>query len=281
MKMRWGGKLFFGLIGYLIGGITGAVIGGLIGHFFDSVAMKMMAYNPFMPYQPGEQEQMRSVLLDTAFAIMGHLAKADGRVSEEEIAQAEVLMTRMQLDTAQRQQAIRQFQRGKDENFPLEQVVGEFRHATRYRKHMILMFLEMLLQTALADGVLHPSEEKVLMRVAQGLGVPEAQFRQVLAMLLAQARFSAGTGSAGAGQGYHSAGAAPRADSVQQAYQVLGLQPGASDAEVKRAYRKLMSEHHPDKLAAKGVPEEMIRVATERSAEITTAYDLIKKSRNL
>lgn len=279
MKMRWGGKLFFGLIGFLMGDVTGAVIGGLIGHFFDSVAMRVMAYNPFRPYQPGEQAQMRNVLLDTAFAIMGHLAKADGRVSEEEIAQAEVLMTRMQLDAAQRQRAIQQFQRGKDEDFPLEQVVAEFRHATRYRKHMILMFLEMLLQTALADGVLDPAEEKVLMRVAEGLGVPEAQFRQVLAMLLAQAQFSSGTGAGGQ---YHGAsGSTPRADSVQQAYKVLGLQPSASDAEIKRAYRKLMSEHHPDKLAAKGVPEEMIRVATERSAEITTAYDLIKKSRNL
>jgi len=254
------------------------VIGAVIGHLFDAATMRVMAFNPFRPYQPGEQDQMRDVLLDTAFAIMGHLAKADGRVSEEEIAQAEALMSRMQLDAVQRQHAITQFERGKEDGFPLEETVARFRHATRHRKHMILIFLEMLLQTALADGVIHPQEEQVLMRVAGALGVPEAQFRQILAMLLAQAQFARG-----AGQHHQHGGdaASSRAGNLQQAYQVLGLRPDASDAEVKRAYRKLMSEHHPDKLAARGVPEEMIRVATQRSAEITTAYDLIRKSRGL
>ena len=155
----------------------------------------------------------------------------------------------------------------------------QFRQATLYRKHMILMFLEMLLQTALADGVLHAEEERILIQVATALGIPEMQFRQILAMLVAQAQFSSGAGR----QQYSHTGHAPppRQDALLQAYQVLGLQPSATAAEVKRAYRKLMSEHHPDKLAARGVPEEMIRVATERSAQITTAYDLIKKSRDL
>src|SRR5690606_2004340 len=205
----------------------------------------------------------------------GHLSKADGRVSEQEIAQAEAMMARMQLSSEQRERAIAQFQRGKQADFPLEETVAAFRPATRYRKHMILVFLEMLLQTALADGTLHEREEQVLLRVAAGLGVPAPQFRQILAMLMAQAQF------AGAGQGnwQGGAGAARPHGSLSQAYQVLGLDEQASDAEVKRAYRKLMSEHHPDRLAAKGVPEEMIRVATERSAEISTAYDMIKKQR--
>lgn len=279
MKMRWGGKLFFGLIGLWMGDVTGLVIGALIGHFFDSLTMKVLAFNPFRPYEPGEQETVRDALIDAAFSIMGHLSKADGRVSEEEISQAEAMMARMQLDAAQRQRAIAQFQRGKQADFPLDDTVSAFRHAIRYRKHMILVFLEMLLQTALADGTLHENEERVLLRVADGLGVPQAQFRQILAMLMAQAQF-AGAGAAG-GQGWQQQGGAvpPRQRSLAQAYQVLGLTEQASDTEIKRAYRRLMSEHHPDKLAAKGVPEEMIRVATERAAEISTAYDLIKKHR--
>lgn len=277
MKMRWGGKLFFGLIGYLIGDVTGLVIGALIGHFFDSIAMKVLAFNPFRPYEPGEQAQVRDALIDAAFSIMGHLSKADGRVSEQEIAQAEAMMARMQLTAEQRQRAIAQFQRGKQADFPLDDTVAAFRQAIRYRKHMILVFLEMLLQTALADGTLHESEEQVLLRVAAGLGVPAAQFRQILAMLLAQAQFSGAGGAQGNWQG--GAGAARPQGSLSQAYKVLGLDEQASDAEIKRAYRKLMSEHHPDRLAAKGVPEEMIRVATERSAEISTAYDMIKKHR--
>jgi DnaJ like chaperone protein len=96
-------------------------------------------------------------------------------------------------------------------------------------------------------------------------------------MLLAQAQFSGAGGTQGNWQG--GAGTARHQGSLSQAYKVLGLDEQASDAEIKRAYRKLMSEHHPDRLAAKGVPEEMIRVATERSAEISTAYDMIKKHR--
>ena len=279
MRMRWGGKLFFGLMGYWIGGPTGLVIGALIGHFLDRITMQVIAFNPMRGYQPGEKDSLRNAMLEAAFSIMGHLAKADGRVSPEEIHQAEAVMARMELDADQRREAIAHFQRGKADDFPLDETVARFREAIRYRKYMTLMFLEMLLQSALADGVLDPREEQILVRVAAGLGVPEAQFRQILAMLVAQAQFTAGAGGYHHGGGYQQAGRSSSAPSLSQAYQVLGLTEQASPTEIKRAYRKLMSEHHPDKLAAKGVPEEMIRVATQRSAEISTAYDLIKKAR--
>ncbi|MGB1221316.1 MAG: co-chaperone DjlA, partial [Alcanivoracaceae bacterium] len=226
---------------------------------------------------PGEKEQVQDAFFTTVFSIMGHLAKADGRVSEQEIALAKAVMDRMQLSEEQRQRARELFQQGKADDFPLDEVLARFRHQTRFRKHMILVFLETLLQVALADGHLDSREEQLLLRVARGLGLPEAQFRQILAMLLAQAQFA---GSAGGGAG---AGAGPAQSAgpgaLEQAYAVLGVSSAAGQAEIKRAYRKLMSQHHPDRLAAQGVPEEMIRVATEKSAEITRAYDTIKKAR--
>ena len=137
------------------------------------------------------------------------------------------------------------------------------------------MLLEILLQVALADGQIDQAEEAILVRVAEGLGVPRAQFQQILNMLLAQAQFSGAGRAHRGGQG----AAGPSRPSLGQAYQVLGVTESASNQEIKKAYRKLMSEHHPDKLAAKGVPEEMIRMATEKTAEISKAYDMIKDSR--
>ncbi|EKF73080.1 dnaJ-like protein DjlA [Alcanivorax hongdengensis A-11-3] len=275
--MNWGGKLILGLLGMLVGGPVGLGIGLLIGHMLDKGTERVQAFNPFRPYRPGEQQQIHDALFNTVFSIMGHLAKADGRVSENEIAHARAVMDRMQLNEAQRQRAIELFTLGKADDFPLEQTVAEFARSVRHRKHLILVFLEILLQTALADGTLDPAEEAILSRVAQGLGVPPSQFRQLLNMLLAQAQFSAGGAyQQGAGQ---QAGTASGRPPLAQAYQVLGISEQASNQEVKRAYRKLMSEHHPDKLAARGVPEEMIRVATEKTAEISKAYEMIKSHR--
>jgi len=271
----WGGKLIVGLLGMLIGGPIGLAIGVLIGHFLDRGVERVQSFNPFRPYRPGEREEVQDALFSAVFSIMGHLAKADGRVSEQEIGQAEAIMSRMQLNDEQRRRAQEAFRQGKDDDFPLDQTVAEFRQRIRRRRHLVVVFLELLLQTALADGELHAEEERILFRVAAGLGVPESQFRQILNMVLAQARFG-GAGAGGAG-----GAAGPSRPSLGEAYQVLGVTEDASDQEVKKAYRRLMSEHHPDKLAARGVPEEMIRVSTEKTAEISKAYDMIKEARGM
>ncbi|KXJ42867.1 co-chaperone DjlA [Alloalcanivorax venustensis] len=271
----WGGKLIVGLLGMLIGGPIGLAIGVLIGHFLDRGVERVQSFNPFRPYRPGEREEVQEALFSAVFSIMGHLAKADGRVSEQEIGQAEAIMSRMQLNDEQRRRAQEAFRQGKDDDFPLDRTVAEFRQRIRRRRHLVVVFLELLLQTALADGELHAEEERILFRVAAGLGVPESQFRQILNMVLAQARFG-GAGAAGAG-----GAAGPSRPSLGEAYQVLGVNEDASDQEVKKAYRRLMSEHHPDKLAARGVPEEMIRVSTEKTAEISKAYDMIKEARGM
>ena len=271
----WGGKLIVGLLGMLIGGPIGLAIGVLIGHFLDRGVERVQSFNPFRPYRPGEREEVQEALFSAVFSIMGHLAKADGRVSEQEIGQAEAIMSRMQLNDEQRRRAQEAFRQGKDDDFPLDRTVAEFRQRIRRRRHLVVVFLELLLQTALADGELHAEEERILFRVAAGLGVPESQFRQILNMVLAQARFG-GAGAAGAG-----GAAGPSRPSLGEAYQVLGVKEDASDQEVKKAYRRLMSEHHPDKLAARGVPDEMIRVSTEKTAEISKAYDMIKEARGM
>ena len=276
MQFNWGGKIILGLLGMLVGGPIGLAIGLFIGHMLDKGADRVQSFNPFRPYGPGEQETVQKALFDTVFSVMGHLAKADGRVSEDEIAQAKAVMDRMQLNDVQRQQAITLFNQGKSADFPLEATIRQFATKVHHRKQLILVLLEILLQIALADGTLHKEEEAVLLKVAEGLGVPPQQFRQILNMLLAQAHFG---GSQSSNYGGQQRAAGTSRPSLSQAYQVLGVADSASNAEIKRAYRKLMSEHHPDKLAARGVPEEMIRLATEKTAEISKAYDMIKENR--
>jgi len=268
MQLNWGGKIILGLLGMLVGGPIGLGIGVLIGHMLDKGAAQVQNVRP-------QQAEVQKALFDTVFSIMGHLAKADGRVSEDEIAQARAVMDRMKLNEEQRAEAIALFNRGKEADFPLDATVAEFASTVKHRKQRIRVLLEVLLQVARADGEIHEAEEEILVRVAEGLGVPRAQFQQILNMLLAQAQFS---GAGGAYRGGQSS-AGPSRPSLGQAYKVLGVSESASTQEIKKAYRKLMSEHHPDKLAAKGVPDEMIRMATEKTAEISKAYDMIKDNR--
>ncbi len=246
----------------MLGGPLGALIGGVLGHQFDRGLRAMEATGD----PTGDQERIQTAFFTATFAVMGHLAKADGRVSETEIALAEQVMRQMSLDDEQRKAARRLFNEGKRADFPLDDVVEQLRRVTHRRRNLLQMFLEIQIQAALADGRLDSGENAVLQRVAAGLGFSPAAFRQLL-------DFIRGLGARAA----H--GRPSGADALDQAYRTLGVAHNASDADVKRAYRRLMNQHHPDKLVAKGLPEEMMKLATEKSQQIRAAYDAIKRSR--
>ena len=122
-----------------------------------------------------------------------------------------------------------------------------------------------LMVMALADGKLDPAEKDMLEHVSIRLGYSRAEFNQMLEMVLNQSHFAGGQANS--------------ASALEDAYKALGVSKDNTDQEIKRAYRKLMSQYHPDKLIGQGLPEDMIAVATEQAKEIQVAYDLIKKSR--
>ncbi len=260
--MSWWGKLAGGTFGFMLGGPLGALLGGVLGHQFD----KGMRAIDSRPGPIPDQERIQTAFFTATFAVMGHLAKSDGRVSASEIALAEQVMGQMNLDRAQRAAAQELFTRGKQSDFPLDEVIGQLRTVAHNRRNLLQMFLEIQIQAALADGRLDPGERDLLLRVAQGLGFSPALFRRLLAFI--QGLRGAGARRQGAGP-----------TSLDQAYRTLGVPRDASDADVKRAYRRLMNQHHPDKLVAKGLPEEMVRLATEKSQQIRAAYDAVKRSR--
>lgn len=247
------------LIGFGFGRLAGAVLGGFVGWWLYKTVREQLVGGG----SAGAQ------FLDSTFAVMGVVCKADGRVDEREIAAAEAMMRRLRLDAEQRLAAIDSFNRGKQAGFDLDEELQTLRRATGGAPHLTRIFLEVQLQAVLADGRIAPQERQVLARVARGLGLSQLELARIEA-ILRMAQRSAG------GQ----AGPRPSTrDELADAYAVLGVAASASDAEVKRAYRKLMSEHHPDKLAAKGLPESMREMAERKTREITRAYDIIKAAR--
>ena len=123
------------------------------------------------------------------------------------------------------------------------------------------------------------TERGALYRLSELLGLPRREVDQLISMVNAQAQFQQRSYQQSSAEG----GYRPRnaETELNTAYAALGLKADASDAEIKRRYRKLMSENHPDKLIAEGVPDELLRVATERAQEITAAYEVIQQARGV
>lgn len=260
--MNWWGKLMGGSFGFMLGGPLGAVLGVALGHQLDK-AFRNIMNDP--NYGSGKVERVQQAFFTATFSVMGHLAKADGKVTSDEIAIANHVMAQMQLNEEQRKVAINLFNEGKKADFPLDATLEQFRRECHRRHNLIHMFIEILISTAIADGKIDDAEHVLLVHVSAVMGVSAGAFEQLLRMV-------------GAQQAYHQQGQSP-VTRLKEAYDILGMDKNASDAELKKAYRRLMSQHHPDKLVAKGLPEEMMKIATEKTQEIKAAYEHIKESR--
>ena len=257
---HWWGKILGGALGLFRGGISGMLIGALLGHLVDRFIAGIMGVS-----------KTQHTFFDALFATLGHLGKADGRVTQTEIQMVENLMQQMHITGEHRQRAIRLFNQGKQADFDLAATLNPFLHASVVRQDLRQMFTEILVEAAFSSGSVSPEETAVLQKVATLLRIPGPVFA---AMMNARS---------GAGGAYYRSGGqrAPgrHVDSLGQAFAKLGLKESASDADVKKAYRKLVSQYHPDKLVSRGLPEEMMDMAKSRVREINTAYDQIKQSR--
>lgn len=250
------GRLIGAGIG-LLWGIPGVLLGFALGYFFDQGLKK----NLFIGEALVRVEQ---VFFSTTFAVMGHIAKADGRVNEAEISAVQAIMTAMALSSTKRQEAIDHFKRGKLHNFNLDLALDDLLQVSNRHPAILRYFLELQTRIALADGQIRTPQRRILQHIAQVFNFDHFDFEQFWQQEKASYQF-------------HQKG--PDVDDMTAAYQVLGVSRQASDKEIKVAYRRLMSQHHPDKLAAKGLPKEMLQVAHEKTQEITLAYERIKKHR--
>ncbi len=257
------GKVIGGLIGLMVAGVIGLVLGLAVGHAFDRGLVASLKFG-----SPENIERVKRSFFETTFLLSGFVAKADGRVSEEEIKHTELIFQQMNLTAEQRARAIELFRQGAATGFEVEPVISTFLQVCGPQQQLQQTLLMFLVSLAMADQRIEPAEQSALERICVLMGFGAARLAQLLRMAQAQEHFHGNDGFV-----------AQPGTSLEDAYAALGVEKSVSDRELKQAYRRRISEHHPDKLIAKGVPEDMIKLATERSQEIQAAYDMIKKTR--
>ncbi len=246
-------------MGFLLGGWIGGAVGLFLGHMYDRARAVVRPVAEAL-------SRMQETFFRTTFRVMGHISKADGRVSEAEIRAAEQIMARMNLSPEQRRSAIGYFREGKAADFDLDDALDVLRGVIRWQPMLARFFLEVQLEVAFADGRVDPAERALLLRIAERLGLSPEDVQRLESLLRGE------RGAENRAQGR---------DALAAAYETLGISADASDAEVKKAYRRLMSQHHPDKLASRGLPEEMMRLAKEKTQHIRAAYETIREARGM
>lgn len=264
------GKLAGFLIGLLIFKSFGAALLGLmIGHVVDVAMLRAFA-------RGGEPLGFIGPL----FALLGAVCKTDGRISEAEIAVSERLMARLNLDPLWRRRAIEAFNTGKAPGYNSSLAIGDLRNWCALHRSYAMPLLDMVAEIALAEGTPSPEKMKLLRQLAWSLRIGELQLMALLAMK-GFAWNAGGAGRPGAGAYTHAQGGRgwqpPPAHSGPDPYVVLGVERDDDERTIKRAYRKLISEHHPDRLV--DAPEDLRRRAEQRASEINAAWERIQSER--
>lgn len=264
----WWGKILGAFFGYMTAGPAGAFLGILIGNAFDK-GLTAHFSRPHWHYHAEKRKAVQQVFFDATFSVMGFIAKADGRVTPHEIHLAQTLMQEMQLNAAQIKSAQRCFNTGKASTFDLNQAIIHLRSVLHDNLPLLKLFIDIQYRAAQVDG-LSAEKKAVLNTILQSMG---------FAPLNRQYRFYDDFTSYAGYQKSSSSNqrrSGPTQDELlTRAYALLNVSPKSTQAEVKRAYRRMMSAHHPDKLTAKGLPEAMLKMATEKTQAISKAYQQI------
>jgi DnaJ like chaperone protein len=265
--MNWTGKIIGAVLGLLLTRRPmGVLLGLILGHLFDQ----------YLAHRRGaarlDAPAVRAAFFRATFTLMGHVAKSDGRVSEQDIAAARRIFSQFRLGEADTRAAMDLYTQGKQVGFDAGAMLAELVAACRGRPEVLRMFLEIQMRAALLADGLQGWTRETLVRIASAAGIGALEFAHLEAFLRFQAQAQSQTGPRTT-----PGGPGP----LDEAYEVLGVRPAASDAEVKRAYRKLMNQNHPDKLVARGLPESMLEVAKQKTQAIQAAWERVRDARGM
>ncbi len=254
--MAWWGKGIGGAVGFLLGGPLGAAAGAALGHYLVDAEEEARAVDP--------AERRRLVFFVAVFSMLGKLAKADGVVSREEIRAVDRFMREdLELEGEGLEFARNVFREAKDSAQPFQAYARQFAAEFSDETEILTHCLRILLDVALSDGRLDPREDRLLREAAVIFGLGEAQYEHMKG---------------------GETGAPPTSSSgseLEQAYRLLGVEPSAPDAQVKRAYRVKAKQYHPDVIASKGLPPEFLELANRKFQELQEAYERIARSRGM
>ena len=246
--MGWFGKIAGGAVGLLIGGPLGAILGAVLGHaIFDKRQAGLKEYRPFT-----KQDETQAVYFLSLFSILGKLSKIDGIITRGEIEVAERFMDQINLSGEERLFAIETFNQAKNSQYSFENLAAQFYQINRNSPEILRSFISLLFRTVAADGELHPAEESALERIRRVLRISDQEFHA-----LKMSYF----------------------DDFDRYFSRLNCSPKSSNEEIKRNYKKLAKDFHPDKIISKGLPEEFVNFATDQFQEILEAYEKIRKRR--
>jgi DnaJ like chaperone protein len=275
----WGKAIGIGF-GFMIGGPLGAIIGGALGHMFDAendpagarpdlrcpycgkpvhardYEGRCLSCGRPLNHAPLQEAQQRQFVFYVSLAALAaKMAKADGVVTEDEVrAFDHFVQFELKLSTEERKIVARLFNEAKNSSQKVGDIAWQFRELIDAQPEVLQSMVHLLFRIAMADNEYHPAEEQFIHQVANTFGIPQPVYEQIKALFI---------------------------KSTHRAYQIIGVSPQANDDEVKAAYKKLVMEYHPDKLMSKGVPEDFIKFANDKMAEINNSYDQIRKERRL
>ena len=250
--MGWFGKVVGGTIGFALGGPLGAVAGAAFGHTFDS-SSRQYYINDNARLSSGEESQFTFFI--AAFSMLAKLAKADGRISEEEIKSIEDFMVKdLNLNLESRRLAMNIFHAAIDSQETFYDFARQFyMHFSRQPQILDLM-MDMLFRVSVADGILSESEEQLIHSAARVFNFNDAEYSKLKSRYIRD---------------------------FEKYYAILGCSGTDSYDQIKKQYRKLVLEYHPDKIASKGLPDEFIKFANDKFREIQGAYEVIKKEKGI
>lgn len=251
------GKLAGASAGFVLGGPLGALLGGLAGHLYD----RLEADRPEEGTPAVDRNELRRLVFSAGLvALAAKLAKADGVVTRDEV---QAFREVFRIDEEEAREVAKLYNEAKDSPFGFEAYAAQVAEVLGHDRALLEELLDGLIAVAAADGRLHRAEERYLREVARIFGFGPWDFEQILARWQAAFRREVPT--------------------VEEPdpYLVLGVSRDATDEEIRRAWRRLVREHHPDRLVAEGMPEEMVKRANDRLAAINAAYDRIAKERGI